>query len=81
MANKHSQQRAGKRRDRNAKYAAREPVLAYYLIVTDTKETERNYFEGLRDSIPPGLKRRIVVHVETAKTTYSLVEHTQECCT
>ena len=80
MANKHSQQRAGKRRDRNAKYATREPVLAYYLIVTDTKETEKNYFEGLRDSIPPELRRRIVVHVETAKTTYSLVERTQELC-
>ena len=75
---KHSQLRAGKRKDRNSKFATRDPLLAYYLIVTDAEETEKNYFEGLRDSIPPEYRRRIVIHVETAKTTYNLVERTRE---
>ena len=77
---KHSQLRAGKRKDRNSKFATRDPLLAYYLIVTDAEETEKNYFEGLRDSIPAEYRRRIVIHVETAKTTYNLVERTRELC-
>lgn len=31
--------RAGKRTDRNSRVGVREPILGYYLIVTDTKET------------------------------------------
>lgn len=50
-AEKPSDSRAGKRRDRNKRVGARVPELGYYLIVTDTEETEKNYFEGLRDSI------------------------------
>lgn len=46
----------------------RVPELGYYLIVTDTEETEKNYFEGLRDSIPVELKDRLVIKVEKAKT-------------
>ena len=42
--------------------------MGYYLIVTDTEETEKNYFEGLRDSIPVELKDRLVIKVERAKT-------------
>ena len=48
---KNSDSRAGKRKDRNARYATREPILGYYLIVTDTEETEKNYFEGAAPSI------------------------------
>lgn len=44
---KPSDSRAGKRRDRSKKVGARIPELGYYLIVTDTEETEKNYFEGL----------------------------------
>ncbi len=47
---------------------ARVPELGYYLIVTDTEETEKNYFEGLRDSIPAELKDRLVIKVEKART-------------
>ena len=75
---KNSDSRAGKRKDRNARYATREPILGYYLIVTDTEETEKNYFEGLKDSIPPENRDRIVIKVEKAKTTYNLVERTIE---
>ena len=39
---------ASKRRDRNGRFATRNLVLGYYLIVTDTKETEKTYFEGLK---------------------------------
>ena len=70
--------RAGKRKDRNARFATREPILGYYLIVTDTEETEKNYFEGLKNSIPSEIRDRIVIKVEKAKTTYNLVERTIE---
>ena len=53
---KSSDRRAGKRKDRNKRVGTRIPELGYYLIVTDTEETEKNYFEGLRDSIPVELK-------------------------
>ena len=67
-AGKPSDSRAGKRRDRNKRVGARVPELGYYLIVTDTEETEKNYFEGLRDSIPAELKDRLVIKVEKART-------------
>lgn len=69
MANKDgerpSERRAGKRRDRNQRVGIRVPELGYYLIVTDTEE---NYFEGLRDSIPEELKDCLVIKVEKART-------------
>lgn len=63
-----SARRAGKRKDRNQRVGTRIPELGYYLIVTDTEETEKNYFEGLRDSIPEELKDRLVIKVEKART-------------
>lgn len=80
MASKSSERRAGKRKDRNARYATRTPILGYYLIVTDTEETEKNYFEGFKNSIPATIRDRIVIRVEKAKTTYNLVERTLELC-
>ena len=74
---KPSDRRAGKRRDRNKRVGIRVPELGYYLIVTDTEETEKNYFEGLRDSIPAELKDRLVIKVEKAKTV-ELVERALE---
>lgn len=72
MANKSggkpSDCRAGNRKDRNQRMGQRVPELGYYLIVTDTEETEKNYFEGLRDSIPAELKDRLIIKVEKAKT-------------
>ena len=46
MANrggKPSNHRADKRKDRNQRVGTRVPELGYYLIMTDTKETEKNY--------------------------------------
>ena len=77
---KSSNRRAGKRKDRNTRFATRDPILGYYLIVTDTEETEKNYFEGLKNSMPTEIRDRIVIKVEKAKTTYNLVERTVELC-
>ena len=74
---KFSDCRAGKRKNRNQRVGTRIPELGYYLIVTDTEETEKNYFEGLRDSIPKELKNRLVIKVEKEKTV-SLVEKALE---
>ena len=65
---KPSECRAGKRKDRNKRVGTRTPLLGYYLIVTDTEETEKNYFDGLRESLPEELKNRLVIKVEKAKT-------------
>lgn len=61
---KSSDRRAVKRKDRNKRGGTRIPELGYYLIVIDTEETEKNYFEGLRDSIPAELKDHLVIKVE-----------------
>lgn len=70
-------QRAG-RRNRNELLGRRVPKLGHYLIVTDAKETEKNYFNGLKNCIPDELKGRIVIQVAKAKTTEDLVERTIE---
>ena len=74
---KPSDRRAGKRGDRNQRVGTRIPELGYYLIVTDTEETEKNYFEGLRDSIPAELKDHLIIKVEKAKTA-GLVKRAME---
>ena len=72
-----SDHRAGKRKNRNQRVSTRIPELGYYLIVTDTEKTEKNYFEGLRDSIPEELKNRLVIKVEKEETV-SLVKKALE---
>ncbi len=59
-------ERNGVRKQRRT--GTRTPELGYYLILTDTKETERNFFNGLRDSIPEEYKNRIVVKVLQSAT-------------
>ena len=41
----------------------RESSLGYYLIITDTEETEKNYFNGLREALPADIKENIVIKV------------------
>lgn len=60
-------ERRGARKTREDR-KIRTPDLGYYLIVTDTKETEKNYFEGIKKKIPPHLSDRIVVKVEKTST-------------
>lgn len=50
------------------------PHLGYYIIVTDTKETEHNYLSGLRDSIPTKLQRNLVIKVSKTDTEHLVQE-------
>ena len=68
--------RNGKRKTRDQLSKRRSPELGNYLIVTDTKETEKNYMYGLRDSIPEELRRKLVIRVCKTKTT-KLVDEAQ----
>lgn len=65
--------RSGHRKSREQLSKRRVPELGYYIVVTDTKETEQNYMFGLRDSIPEHLKGKLVVKVSKTKTS-NLVE-------
>lgn len=60
--------RNGKRKSRETLSKSRPPELGYYFIVTDTKETEKNYFNGLKASIPVELQRKLVVKVIETET-------------
>lgn len=60
--------RRGKRKSRDNYTKTRIPKLGYYYIVTDTDQTEKNYLEGLRDSIPEEFKGKIVIKVTKSKT-------------
>lgn len=59
--------RNGQRKTREQLSKRRVPKLGYYLIVTDTKETEQNYMFGLRDSIPEHLRGKLVIKVSKTK--------------
>ncbi|WP_028830197.1 RloB family protein [Proteocatella sphenisci] len=69
--------RKGKRVGRNNRVGTRVPKLGYYIIVTDTEETEKNYFEGLRNSMPKEIQDQIVIKVEKASIK-DLVDIAQE---
>ena len=45
-----------------------EVELGHYLIVTDTKKTEENYFYGLRDALSEELRKQIAIRVVKTKT-------------
>lgn len=65
-------ERTGQRMERGAR-RWRNPDMGHYFIVTDTAETEKNYFIGFRNSLPQKLQGRIVIEVAKAKTN-KLVE-------
>ncbi|WP_270524885.1 RloB family protein [Longibaculum muris] len=60
--------RRGNRKSREQSRKRRVPELGYYYIVTDTDQTEKNYLEGLRDSIPEKLRGKIVIKVTKSRT-------------
>ncbi|MBR2902466.1 MAG: RloB domain-containing protein [Clostridia bacterium] len=66
-------ERNGKRKYREHLSNRRIPKLGYYFIVTDTKETEQNYINGLRDSMPKELQGKLVIRIVKTKTK-NLVE-------
>mgnify|MGYP000509190059 CR=1 FL=1 len=59
--------RNGKRKRRET-FSKRQADLGRYFIYTDTKETEKQYFYGIRDSLPQELKGRLVIQVFQSKT-------------
>lgn len=61
------QERTGKRKERQEKHV-KKYELGYYLIVTDTEETENNYFTGLKRSLLDSVRNRIVVKVIETET-------------
>lgn len=50
------------------KVATRKLELGYYYIVTDTTETEKNYFDQMRKTIPKKLAGKIEVRVSKTRT-------------
>lgn len=67
-------QHQGKLETRKRGY--RVPDMGYYLIVTDAVETEPNYLNGLKNSLPKEFKDRLVIKVKTSKT-YDMIETMQ----
>lgn len=59
--------REGIRKNRYARIG-KKPELGYYVIVVNTKETENNYFNGLKNSLPCDMQRKLAIVVFKAKT-------------
>lgn len=66
--------RTGNRVARAKRKPFKVPELGYYLIVTDTKATERCYFEGLCSSLPEKIRGRLVIKVIEAKKTDKMID-------
>lgn len=62
----------GDRKPRSSR-PERTPKLGRYVIVTDTDETEKNYFEGLKDHLPEPSRNRLEIIVRKC-TTQELVK-------
>lgn len=62
----------GNRRKRG-QLPKRKPDLGYYLIITDTEETEGNYIEGLKNTLPEEFRGRLVIKVINDIKTNDLI--------
>lgn len=60
--------RTGNRKIREQRKQLKVPELGYYLIVTDTKATERCFFTGLHKTLPDNVRNKLVIKVIEAKT-------------
>lgn len=60
--------RTGNRKPREQRRLMKSPELGYYLVVTDTKGTERCFFTGLQQYIPEALRNKLVIRVVETKT-------------
>ena len=69
------EQRRGARRQREL--CTRIPDLGYYIIITDTEETEACFFCGLRQHLPKKLQDRLVIKVKSTSTAH-LLEQAEE---
>ena len=69
--------RRGIRKSRES-FRTREPKLGYYYIVTDTNETEANYIQGFKESLPHEVQMKIVIKVLSKIKTEKLVTTCKE---
>lgn len=60
--------RTGNRKTREQRKQLKVPELGYYLIVTDTKATERCFFTGLHKTLPDNVRNKLVIKVIETKT-------------
>jgi len=63
-----SHRRKGARQNRRSKTLSRIPDLGYYIVVTDTKATEKNYLNEFRKSVPEKLQDKLVISVIKSST-------------
>lgn len=70
--------RTGERKYRDRKEFRRIPSLGYYLIVTDTEETETLYFNGLKESLDSEVRKKLVIKVVDKVRTKELVSKCKE---
>ena len=49
-----------------------------YLIVTDTEKTEKNYFEGIKDSIPDNLKNDLQIKIYSNRALSKIIDFAAE---
>ena len=53
---------------RSRQVDTRPPQTEYYLVVTDTAQTEKNYLEGLKKSLPTDARNKIQIKFRNAET-------------
>ena len=68
--------RDGRRKKRSEREPYKSTDLGFYCIFTDTKETEENYFDGLKISLPESIRERIEIKVFSKIKTEKL-PHTE----
>lgn len=62
------------RRPRNEIGKRRKNLLANYLVITDTQQTETNYIRGLKESLPEQIRDRIQIRIIDNVKTKELIE-------
>ena len=49
-----------------------------YLIITDAEQTEKNYFEGIKNSIPDSLKNDLQIKIYSNKALVKIIDFAAE---
>ena len=60
--------RTGNRKTREQRMVRRVPEMGYYIVITDTRATERCFFMGLHKSLPADMQKKLVIKVIETKT-------------
>lgn len=59
--------RTGNRKTREQRMVRRVPEMGYYIVITDTRATERCFFMGLHKSLPADMQKKLVIKVIETK--------------